>query len=268
VKQACYRRVCAGLVLSAALFVASHAQTPPLVKSKAGTISLAGVWNISGGGGGGGGSFSGRPESEWSTETLPFTAAGLAAFNENKPGKGPRMRPPALGNDPLGGANPPGLYRTLIYSRPFEIVQVQGKLLQVFEWGRVWRAIYTDGRTVPDDIPQGPFWYGYSVGKWEGETLVVTTLALDGRAWLDEWGTPFSDEARIEERWQRVAPDKLQMKMTVRDPAYYSKPWTSATVTYSLQRDVEPMEIIFSPIDENAFNEAIRNPAGLPAKQP
>ena len=223
------------------------------------SVNLSGVW-LAGGGRGS------RPQSEWSTEPLPFTPKGLATFQANKPGKGPRQAPPAFGNDPIGGANPPGLYRALIYSRPFEFVQLPDKLIQMFEWGRVWRAIYTDGRPVPDDVPAGPYWYGYSVGKWEGDTLVVTTLALDERAWFDEWGVPFSGEARVEERWQRIAPDKIQLKITVHDPVTYSKPWTSSPVMYTLQHGVEPEEIIFSPMDENVFNDRIRNPAGMPAK--
>jgi hypothetical protein len=126
----------------------------------------------------------------------------------------------------------------------------------------VWRTIYVDGRKVPDDIAAGPYWYGYSVGHWENDTLVVTTMALDGRAWLDEWGTPFSDDARIEERWRRVAADKLELRITMRDPATYARTWTSVPIEYKLQKGVEPGEIIFSPIDEKAFNDAIRNPAG------
>jgi hypothetical protein len=252
--------LCSVLVLAASGAVPqAHAQ------QSAKPADFTGVWQLAGGGGGGGNAFAARPQSEWSNESLPFTPKGLEAFQANKPGKGPRMIKPALGNDPIGGANPPGLYRTLIYSRPIEIVQVRGKIVQLFGWGRVFRTIYADGRPVPDDVPQGPFWYGYSVGRWEGDTLVVNTLALDGRAWLDEWGTPFSDDARIEERWQRTAPGKLQLKITVNDPTYYSRPWTSAPVLYNLQHGVEPEEIIFSPMDENAFNKAIRDPAGLPA---
>jgi hypothetical protein len=208
-----------------------------------------------------------KPQSEYSTEVLPFTAKGQAAFDANKPGKGPRQRPPALGNDPIGGANPNGLYRTLIYPRPVEIVQLPGKIIQMFEWGRVYRIIYTDGRPVPADVPTAPLWFGYSVGHWEGDTLVVTTIGLDERAWFDEWGTPFTGDAKVEERWQRTAPDRFQIKVTVTDPAYYSKPWTSGAITYvQAAKDVEPIEIIMAPMDEAVFNERIRNPAGLPAK--
>lgn len=222
-------------------------------------VSLSGVWLTPTVG-------RGRQQSQWVDGPLPFTPKGQAAFGANKPGKGPRQIAPAQGNDPIGGANPPGLYRTLLYNRPFELVQLPDKVIQLFEWGRVWRAIYTDGRPVPDDIPAGPYWYGYSVGKWEGETLAVTTMALDERAWFDEWGTPISGDAKVEEHWRRTAADKLEVRLTLHDATYYSKPWTSAPVVFTLQHGVEPQEIIFSPMDEAVFNERIRNVAGTPAK--
>jgi hypothetical protein len=216
---------------------------------------LGGVW-VRGGGGGRGG-----PTSQWSPEQLPFTPEGLKQLNANKPGKGPRAVPPAFGNDPMGGANPPGLYRTLIYNRPFEVIQLPNRVVQLFEWAKTWRVIWTDGRATPDDVPEGPFWYGHSVGKWEGDTLVVHTLALDERAWLDEWGVPFSAEAKFEERWRRVGPDRLELTLKVTDPVYYTKPWSSDPKIYTLQPKGELIEMIFAPIDEKEFNERVRDPA-------
>jgi hypothetical protein len=207
--------------------------------------------------------------SQWSSEALPFTPEGLDRFNANVPGKGPRQDFPALGNDPLGNSNPPGLYRTLVYNRPFEMLQLDDKVVQLFEWDKSWRGIWTDGRAVPDDVPTGPFWYGYSVGRWEGDTLVVTTVALDGRAWLDEWGTPFSDRTQVEERWRRVDADTLELTLTVEDPDLFVQPWESSTLTYRRQTpaplDGEVLEMIFAPIDEELFNSRIRDPAaGVP----
>ena len=200
-------------------------------------------------------------QSQWVTDALPFTAKGLAMFDANKPGKGPRGSRAPIENDPLTKSNPAGLYRTLICSRPFEIIQLPERVIQVFELGKNWRAIYTDGRPVPKDVDAGPYWYGYSVGKWEGDALVVTTIVLDERAWLDEWGTPFSGDARVEERWQRTGTNKLQLKVTVNDPVLYSRPWTSSPVTYTLQRGVDLEEIIYAPVDGHAFGERVRTPA-------
>ena len=125
----------------------------------------------------------------------------------------------------LGDSNPPGLYRTLIYNRPFEIVQTPGKVVQLFEWAKIWRVIWTDGRPVPDDLPAGPYWYGYSVGVWRGIRWWSRRSDWYDRAWLDEWGTPFSGDARIEERWKRTGPDRIELTITLHDPATYAKPW-------------------------------------------
>ncbi|MBZ5674489.1 MAG: hypothetical protein LAP61_09610 [Acidobacteriia bacterium] len=216
---------------------------------------LDGVW-VRGGGAGRGG-----PTTQWSPDALAFTPAGQKQLEANKSGKGPRAVVPAFGNDPMGGANPPGLYRTLIYNRPFEMVQLPGRVVQLFEWAKIWRVIWTDGRPVPDDIPEGPYWYGYSVGKWEGDTLVVQTMALDERAWFDEWGTPFSSDARVEERWRRVSKDKMELVIKVTDPTFYVKPWVSDPKIYTLQPKGELIEMIFAPMDEIQFNNRIRDPA-------
>ncbi len=219
---------------------------------------LTGVWLRSSGA-------NGYPMSQWSPEELPFTAAGREAFDNNKPGKGPRQQMPAFGNDPLGQANPPGLYRTLVYGRPMELVQLPDRVVQLFEWGKHWRTIWTDGRPVPDALVAGPFWYGYSVGEWQGDTLVVKTVGLDGRAWLDEWGTPYTDLTEIEERWHRKDAETLELTITVTDPELYTQPWTSDLKTYSFETpdslNGELMEQIFAPIDEIQFNQDIRDRA-------
>jgi hypothetical protein len=124
---------------------------------------------------------------------------------------------------------------------------------------------------VPDVLVAGPYWYGYSVGEWQGDTLVVKTVGLDGRAWMDEWGTPFSDLALIEERWRRVN-DRLEMSLIVNDPDLYSAPWNSDTKIFNLQSpdslNGELMEQIFAPIDEILFNQDIRDRAASgPANQ-
>src|SRR5437870_2288006 len=86
----------------------------PTVWAQKPAPDLSGVYTRSGGGG------AQNPMSQWSAQALPFTPEGLARFKANKPGKGPRQVPPAFGNDTLGDSNPPALYRTLIYNRPFE----------------------------------------------------------------------------------------------------------------------------------------------------
>jgi hypothetical protein len=220
------------------------------------TANLSGVWL---GAGQQGGKFT-----QWLNADPPFTPDGLARFNANKPGKGPRQAPPAFGNDPLGDANPPGLLRTLVYFRPIDIIQLPDRIVQLFEYAHFWRTIWTDGRAVPED--PGPYWYGYSVGKWEGDSLVVQTVGLDARAWMDEWGTPFSEDTKLTERWRKVDANTMQLTITVNDPRTFTKPWTSDVRTLKLQPKGSPngelLEVIFAPIDEKEFNDRVRDPAG------
>lgn len=247
----CMKVAALRLALASALAVVLSASV-----ASAQAVNLSGVWHAGGQQGG--------KQSQWTGQDLPFTADGLARFNANKPGKGPRQTPPAFGNDPLGDANPPGLVRSLVYFRPIDTIHLPDRIVQLFEYGRFWRVIWTDGRKLPED--EGPFWYGYSVGQWEGDTLVVQSVALDGRAWLDEWGTPFSDEAKITERWRKVDATTLQLTITVDDPRTYTKPWTSNPRTLQLQPKGSPngelLDMVFAPMDEKAFNERVRNPAG------
>jgi hypothetical protein len=257
------------LVMSAVTLQAFAQQKSP---PKAGG-DFSGVWLLLGGGEigsltferspiTGGSAFKGFPDSQWSDQKLPFSAQGLELLKGLKPSKGPRSS--QHDNDPIHGGNPPGLYRDLILGRPMQFVQAPGMVVQLFSFGKVFRIIYTDGRPVPDDIPECPCWYGYSVGHWEGDTLVVTTTSLDGRAYMDEWGTPISDTGRVEERWRRVAPGQLQVQLTVTDPTIYSKPWTGARITYFLEPKMEIREMLFAPVDEGFFNENLLNPFDKP----
>ena len=249
-------RLASPMVITTALAMLA---VPAFAQDGGAATSLTGVWFPAS-------NVSGFPMSQWSPNELPFTEAGRAAFDANIPGKGPRETLPARGNDPLGTANPPGLYRTLVYPRPWEFIQLPDRVVQIFEWGKHWRTIWTDGRDVPDELVSGPFWYGYSVGEWQGDTLVVRTNNLDGRQWIDEWGTPISEfEASFEERWARVGEDALELTITVTDPQMYARPWTSAVKRYTLQGkdsvNGEPLEQIFAPIDEAIFNEQVRDPS-------
>jgi len=216
---------------------------------------LNGVWLLVGPGD------NGHPESQWSPENLPFTPAGRAAFDGRKPGKGPRAGLPAKGNDPLSNANVPGLLRTLVYSRPFQFIQAGDKTVQLFEWFRIWREIWTDDRKMPED--PGPRFYGSSVGRWDGDTFVVDTTGLDPRLWGDEWGMPFSEDMLVTERWHRLDQDNMELTVTFNDPKMYTKPWTSDASRFRLQLKGTPngelLEVIFAPIDEENFNEVIRD---------
>ena len=201
-----------------------------------------------------------------------LTPAGKARLDANKPGYGPRAVPPAQGNDPLGDCNPDGLLRSLLFNRPVEFLQVPNRLFQLFQYHGHRREVWMDGRKLPEN-PDMTRWYGYSVGRWEGNTLVVETNGLDDREWVDNLGYPYSDQARVTERYTRTDHDHIEMVVTLTDSKYYAKPWMSQKKTWVLMKNPEQystqpgwtslMEELCTPMDEVfEFNKRIRNPAG------
>ena len=94
----------------------------------------------------------------------------------------------------------------------------------LFEAYHYYRQIFTDKRPMPVD-PE-PSWFGYSVGKWEGATLVVDTVGLKEATWLDVAGHPHSDALHVVERFRRPDFGHMEVEVTVGDPKAYKKPWT------------------------------------------
>jgi hypothetical protein len=102
---------------------------------------------------------------------------------------------------------------------------------------------------------------GFSVGHWEGDTLVVDTTGFDERAWLDQYGNVYSGEMRLQERWRRTGRDTLEAVYRLEDPRSYTRPWVSTTKVWKRQAN-EIREELCAPMDEKLFNETIRDPAG------
>src|SRR5688572_33017722 len=113
----------------------------------------------------------------------------------------------------------------MFFGRPFEMFQVKDRVLQLFEWNRVLREIWTDGQQLPAE--PDPKWLGVAVGKWEGDTFVVDSAGFDERTWLDHFGNPHSEEMRLQERYRRIDRETLELTMTLTDPKTYTKPWVS-----------------------------------------
>jgi len=196
-----------------------------------------------------------------SKEPPGITAWGKQQFDAHKPSYGPRAVPPALGNDPTGKCDPLGYPRILFFGRPFEIIQTKDRLLQFFEWGRVLREIWIDGRTLPKD--PDPKWLGdTAVGKWDGDTFVVNTVGFDERTWIDHFGNPHSEDMHLQERYHRLDRDTLEIVVTIDDPKTYTKPWVSDKLTFRLQPNDRIREDFCVPSEEESFNQGVRNPAG------
>lgn len=122
---------------------------------------------------------------------------------------------------PLTRCLPIGVPGDDLLPGPFKIIQAPGLILVRNEYENTFRQIYTDGRKAPAD-PE-PLWLGYSVGKWEGNTLVVDTVGFNDKGWLDGMGHPRSESLHVVERFQRRDFGHLDVQVTIDDPKVYTK---------------------------------------------
>ena len=115
-------------------------------------------------------------------------------------------------------------------------------LVILYEASSGIRQIFTDGRRAPDTDAQ-PWWYGYSIGKWDGDTLVVETTGLKDSGWLDIIGSPLTDAAKLTERFRRVSYGRMEIDVTVDDRKAYTRPWT-VRVNQQIMPDTDLIEFI------------------------
>jgi hypothetical protein len=132
------------------------------------------------------------------------------------------------------------LHTTPLYRK---IIQMPGLIAILYERTVTYRQIFTDGRPLPVDPV--PAYSGYSVGKWDGDTLVVESAGFKDGIWLDRNGSPLTEAARITERFHRVNFGKMEIELTVDDPTVYTKPWT-VKFNHLLAVDTELMDYVCS----------------------
>jgi hypothetical protein len=107
---------------------------------------------------------------------------------------------------------------------PVKIVQTANLVVVLYEYQTIFRQIFTDGRALPED--PNPNWMGYSVGRWDGDTLVVTTAGYNDRTTIDLAGHPHTEALRVTERYRRRDVGHLDVQVTLDDPKAYTRPWT------------------------------------------
>jgi hypothetical protein len=205
---------CAALIAFSPLLLA---QTPTESRKAAPTGDLTGVW---------------YPSSVntfafiWTDphgqrlNTLPFTPWAEEKFKANHPIGGAYTA--LTSNDPNIGCLPPGVPNVYIHAYPVEILQVPGRAIMFFEYGHFVRQIFTDGRDHPKDA--NPTWMGDSIGKWEGDTLIVDSTGFNDKTWLDVAGHPHSEALHVVERMRRADHDTLTIDITIDDPQAYTMP--------------------------------------------
>jgi hypothetical protein len=144
--------------------------------------------------------------------------------------------------DPSNSCFPPGPTRIYTIPRPFEIRQTADVVYILSEMDHSVRRIHMNEREHPDGYPST--WMGHSIGKYEGNTLVVDTVAINETTWIDTLGHPHSDALHLAERIRRLNHDTLEIEVTFEDPKVYTKPWTGKKVyqlqppSYELKEDV------------------------------
>ena len=134
-----------------------------------------------------------------------------------------RQQPARGYDDPTAHCLPGGIPRSHYVPSPFHILQTPGSIVVLYE-RMSWRSIPLDGRAhVPDDIR---LWMGDSVGRWEGDTLVVETTNFNGKTWLNEWGDIITHDLKVVERFTPVNADTITYQATLTDPLAYTRPFT------------------------------------------
>jgi hypothetical protein len=208
----------AALAAAGVLLLAVSAGTAQVPTKGEHNADLSGVWtnvNLPG-------------TAEWAIYTfskeLPeMTPWGKAKFDAAKPQRGPRGVPVAETDDLVYQCYPPGTPRIYIHPFPMEIIQLPGRVLMIFEYDHLVRQIYTDGRGHRDDL--APSWMGDSIGRWDGNALVVETTQFNDKTWIDRIAVPHSEEMKLTERIYLNDAGQLQVDMRVEDPIALAKPW-------------------------------------------
>jgi hypothetical protein len=155
-------------------------------------------------------------------------------------------------DDPTASCVVGGVPRSDFVGYPFKILETPGMTAILYEAVHAYRQIFTDGRALPKD--PNPAWFGYSVGRWDGDVFVVESAGFNDNVWLDNAGRPATGSLRVTERFIRKNFGQMDIEVTIDDPKAYTKPW-SVTQQLALQPDTELLEYICN--ENNKYFEII-----------
>jgi hypothetical protein len=252
--------------------------TAPTPRTADGKPDLTGIWATGRGGGGGGGGARGQgqrgqgqrggntaaapapapPANAIPTATFGNAAGGFGLTDSLPPGIRPwaadlvkkRMADNSKDN-PDAHCLPMGFLQFHNHPEPRKIVQTRDVIVIIYEANEGLRQIHLDGRPLPGPDAE-PWWYGYSVGKWEGDTLVVETRGFRDGEWLDVRGTPLTDQAKVIEKYRRTNYGSMEIEITIDDPKAYEKPWT-VRVNQRIMLDTDLIEFICEERDAKHY---------------
>lgn len=199
--------------------------TAPAPRSPDGKPDLSGIWMVPG--------LKYLINIAADLKEVPFQPWAAAEYKQRMDNRGK--------DDPNNFCLPSIIPEKVAVTSPWKIVETPGLTLILYESRTIFRQIFTDGRPLPKD--PNPTWQGYSVGKWDGDTLVVETTGFNGKGWLDTNGHPVTDALHVTERYRRVDFGHMDVAITIDDPKAYTKPWTIHE-NPELQPDTELIEYI------------------------
>ena len=168
--------------------------------------------------------------------------AALEKFNANKQGIGIKDGSTADPNelDPRNSCFPPSPTQFYTIPYPLEIRQLPDQVLILFEYDHWVRRIDLEAKGHPEGYPIT--WMGHSIGKYDGDTLVVDTVGMHDQTWLDGLGHPHSEDLHLVERFRRLNHDTLEIQLQFDDPKIYTKPWTGKKVLQLMPQGYKIME--------------------------
>ena len=198
----------------------------------------------------------------------PLTPLGQRLMSANKPE--PQFHISGTNDSFARVCDPLGFPRNIIFEiRGIAFATMPDRILVLNQYQRAWREIWMDGRELPKNVggtgkdAPDPRYYGYSVGRWEGDdTLVVETTGLDDRTWLTRMGHPHTIDARVEERYTRRDHNDLQLSVTVDDPKIYTKPFLLATANFKWIPNQQLDEQLCIPSEMLQYLNLIADPGG------
>jgi hypothetical protein len=227
--------------------------TAPPRRTADGKIDFSGLWEPARGPGRGGAQAKGTPPAAAPAANDDPPVAQFfnigAGFKEGLPPMTPwasQVRAQRKGDDnrdnPDAHCLPLGLTQLHMHPQPRKILQTRQAIVILYEANGNVRQILTDGRPMPKNDPS-PWWYGYSIGHWDGDVLVVETSGFRDDVWLDVEGSPLTSSGKMTERWRRPTFGSMQIDITIEDPKAYTKPFT-VRVNHRLMPDTELMEFV------------------------
>jgi hypothetical protein len=145
-------------------------------------------------------------------------------------------------DNPDAACLPLGHMQLHTHSQPRRMIQTKDLIVILYEANSGTRQIFMDGRAAPSQDAQ-PWWYGYSRGRWDGDTLVVETTNFRDDGWLDVNGAPLTAEGKLTERFRRPTVGRLEIDVTIDDPKAYTRPWT-VRVNQRLLPDTDLIEFV------------------------